>query len=648
MTAAGKASVGIKPIGGRKMIFKRFVTAAAAVAISLFAAAAVTADDNVPVKDDEGYYNIYNSAQLYWYAQKYNNAEFNTEASLDGENDLKIRLMRDIIINDGTMSAESTDVIPWEPIGGSGQTKSPYWFNGIFDGQGHYISGIYCNDANMAGLFAINKGTIKNLGIIHSYFYSPTFTWSDAYAGTFAGQNKENGVIENCYCYNNIVRSEYVAGGIAGRLSDKSYAACAIRNCYTSNDVLGAKASKARTDAIACRYNGLDTSTTAVIENTYYDGSKQKSYNTEPKAFTSTQLESGELTYLLNNKKSTSSVVWRQNVTVGERDFLPVLDSGHYIVYKEDGEYKNHEEDAQDSDDPLSLVPNSSGVYEIRNENQLYAFARLINEYYEDHKDADAILKADLVINVEELKEQNFGAKPWTPIGTTKTPYLGKFDGDMHTISGIYGDDAVSEKDYEGLFGCIGDDAIIKNLGIMNSYFYATTSSGAVTAICQGGTIQDCFSRNNVIKSEYDVGGIVGETTKASLLKNCFCADCTIFSSKTDEGGSANGISGVFNEKFHALDQTNSSAENCFYYRLSEQSEINRTWNGIHEGQKGDCDLNCVVDILDVIKSEQIVGETVGMFDFDHYMADIDGDDYISDMDVLETLVIAADLVGKI
>ena len=61
----------------------------------------------------------------------------------------------------------------------------------------------------------------------------------------------------------------------------------------------------------------------------------------------------------------------------------------------------------------------------------------------------------------------NLSAHYWLPIGTLDDySFKGTFDGAGHTISGIYINDSGL---YGGLFGCVDDDARIKNLKIENS-----------------------------------------------------------------------------------------------------------------------------------------------------------------------------------
>lgn len=88
-------------------------------------------------------------------------------------------------------------------------------------------------------------------------------------------------------------------------------------------------------------------------------------------------------------------------------------------------------------------------VYEISNAGQLYWFAGLVNgtlSSVTQKTSANAVLTADIVVNKNVLKSDgtvNEGTfKEWTPIGNTcngsYSPYTGIFEGQNHTISGLY------------------------------------------------------------------------------------------------------------------------------------------------------------------------------------------------------------------
>ena len=67
------------------------------------------------------------------------------------------------------------------------QRIMPEDFEGTFDGNGHTISGIYMpsTDGNYIGMLKPSHGTIKNLGVLDSYFGGS----GSINVGTFAGQN---------------------------------------------------------------------------------------------------------------------------------------------------------------------------------------------------------------------------------------------------------------------------------------------------------------------------------------------------------------------------------------------------------------------------------------------------------------------------
>ncbi|MEL5893173.1 GLUG motif-containing protein [Bacteroides sp. GD17] len=142
------------------------------------------------------------------------------------------------------------------------------------------------------------------------------------------------------------------------------------------------------------------------------------------------------------------------------------------------------------------------------------------------------------------------GGSNWTPLGgNTFTPYIGTFDGQGHTVSGLVINRP--EADNQGFFGYIsanGSPATVKNLtvestvtgrgntgGIVgNSYSYSTitncTHTGSVKGTsCVGGiagnnqnsvTITACTNTGSV-KGTSSTGGIAGSTTTYTTLTAC-------------------------------------------------------------------------------------------------------------------------------
>ena len=158
-------------------------------------------------------------------------------------------------------------------------------------------------------------------------------------------------------------------------------------------------------------------------------------------------------------------------------------------------------------------------VYEIRNAGQLYWFAGLVNGTLPEVKQnlfVNAVLKADIVINKNVLKSDgtlNDGTfKEWTPFEA----YGGIFDGQNHTISGIYFNH--TEKVRAGLFGEVGHGSQVSNVRIMNSYINGQEEVGGVCGY-NDGIITNCSNTGTVSGQSY-VGGVCGNNNDGTIT-NC-------------------------------------------------------------------------------------------------------------------------------
>ncbi len=130
-----------------------------------------------------------------------------------------IKLMTDIDLG-------GSDANQWIPIGGVGTRGQ---FRGIFDGNGHKITGLYINKReDYAGLF----GKVDNIGGVRNLSVSGTVKgWS--YAGGIVGSNN-NGTIENCFSDVSVTGTGIYIGGIAGYNNSG-----AIKNCVNVGTVKG-------------------------------------------------------------------------------------------------------------------------------------------------------------------------------------------------------------------------------------------------------------------------------------------------------------------------------------------------------------------------------------------------------------------------
>lgn len=126
--------------------------------------------------------------------------------------------------------------------------------------------------------------------------------------------------------------------------------------------------------------------------------------------------------------------------------------------------------------------------FKISNREELYWFARLVNGTLKDEEkdvSANAILMNDITVNEGVLDAVNKGQVSdfieWEPIGTSNigdNAYSGTFDGNKHTISGLYFNKPNSYS--VGLFGYIGANGKISNVGVSDSYFNLTAEGEIV------------------------------------------------------------------------------------------------------------------------------------------------------------------------
>lgn len=117
--------------------------------------------------------------------------------------------------------------------------------------------------------------------------------------------------------------------------------------------------------------------------------------------------------------------------------------------------------------------------YQISTAAELYWFADQVNGW--GNASANAILTANITVNTGVLDEhKNLVSKSyfieWEPIGTLGDRYTGTFNGNSHTISGLYFNNPNSLN--VGLFGCIGDHGKISNVGVLDSYFQFGAQGG--------------------------------------------------------------------------------------------------------------------------------------------------------------------------
>lgn len=217
----------------------------------------------------------------------------------------------------------------------------------------------------------------------------------------------------------------------------------------------------------------------------------------------------------------------------------------------EENKDKQSTEDENDGEDEIALLNDENGTdvwggesdiaekfaggtgtesdpYQISNGAQLAYLAQQVNagtnysgEYFK--------LTSDIQLNELDDKgmpraaEGQTGPHPWTPIGNSSKKFQGTFDGDGHTIAGLYiNDTAAVYNAYKGLFGNITAGAKVQNLVVTGDVMAKSANNTAPQYVggivgFNNGTVQNCgfqgsvsASKKNSAPSTNNNGGVVG------------------------------------------------------------------------------------------------------------------------------------------
>ena len=157
-------------------------------------------------------------------------------------------------------------------------------------------------------------------------------------------------------------------------------------------------------------------------------------------------------------------------------------------------------------------------------------------------------LGADIVVN--EGNAEDWAKKApktlWKPI----TKFSGTFDGQGHTISGVYG---IAHDSRIALFTDVNYLCTIKNTKLVNSYFKTSGQMGTASFVSGGGgKFIGLYSDAIFDHNGENVAGIVSKITKQTSVEECWFAG-TINITSRDCGGIVDDVAGARLTMKHCL-----------------------------------------------------------------------------------------------
>ena len=162
----------------------------------------------------------------------------------------------------------------------------------------------------------------------------------------------------------------------------------------------------------------------------------------------------------------------------------------------------------------------SENPYIISDYSDLVTLSQLIaaEETYSQYAEAYyAVTVKSITITADATGGQTF-----IPIGSYSKPFKGNFDGNGVIISGLTVD---SDDDYVGLFGYVGEGAVISEVGLYKADIATDYDYAGGIAGYNAGKISSCFVHGS-ISGLQKVGGIAGYN--AGVIENCYSSGAIV------------------------------------------------------------------------------------------------------------------------
>lgn len=253
---------------------------------------------------------------------------------------------------------------------------------------------------------------------------------------------------------------------------------------------------------------------------------------------------------------------------------------------------------------PITGSGTKDDPYQISTAAQLKRFRNIVNGTGGQTQDsgACAVLMNDIVLNDGTFDangtytpgSSSKAAEEWTPIGkytddNDKTPYTGTFDGQGHTIKGLYVNSASDA--YVGLFGCL-EGAAVRNLTV-DGYVQGYKTAGGIAGYASNAAIENCSNHCSVFGgSDSMLGGIAGLNFDGAKIIDCYNVG-TIRNSNVYEacGGIVWGNAGTVSNCYNVgtisgnvydgeiVGSNSGTVENCYYLAGTNPNAVGQNDN---------------------------------------------------------------------
>ena len=492
-----------------------------------------------------------------------------------------VKLTANIDLNEGcTASATGMSGTPtaWTPIGPEGNP-----FAGTFDGQGHTISGVYLNaTARRKGLFGetTNAAVVKNFKLTNSYLKITGAIQLGAIVGYGAG------TLQNIYTDAIVESNSNYVGGMVGYTKNTTIT---IEKCWFAGAVTCTGSSKNNYGGIVGYATGpvniSDCLFTGTVSNSTQDtvggivGVADKATLTITDSLSAGTVIGGTSSGLMVGKNQNSSTLYlKTSYVLGDQstDNVVGVNSSSNVkadYYSSGGSYYENANKNSDYQHPIALIVDESQNEQCHGDAaattlkgfdftdtwmtvadslpELRCFNKFASDTIELSTAAEllefgvlsqtdnfagktVVLGADIDLNPGwDAATETAPANEWTSIGKKGNAFAGTFNGQGHTISGVYLN-ATAQR--QGLFGETAGTAVVKNFKLTNSYL--TTNQPIFGAVVGygGGTLQNVYT-DAIVKSSTHYVGMVGYSAGLTVKECWFAGTATCTAATKDYYG---------------------------------------------------------------------------------------------------------------
>lgn len=143
-------------------------------------------------------------------------------------------------------------------------------------------------------------------------------------------------------------------------------------------------------------------------------------------------------------------------------------------------------------------------------------------------------------IDVAEFLTEENPTQGWMPIGTEAQPFQGVFDGNNHTVSGLF---INRTSNYTGFFGS-ANGATVKDLTLEFTSVAGGSKTGALAGLFKGGSATNCqVTLSQTLSGTGHVGGFIGHLW-SSTVTSCSIQAAALSATGENAGGFAGTVDG--------------------------------------------------------------------------------------------------------